>query len=185
MYRRGTFGHAVRLPYRRPTAASMNLLAPYTHQVRVRVGGLLLAPDGSAVLLAAHRGLLADGAAFWSPPGGGWQFGETLHAAVKREFQEETGLEVRVGALLHVHEFQRPEAGLQAVELFFSVEALDPTALPHLGFDPEHAPDDQILTGLAWMTAPDWQALPKAQVHPVIRAAASVAALRIPSGHFA
>ncbi len=92
-----------------------SLLTPYAGQVRVRVGGLLL-HDGR-LLLAAHRGLLPDGAPFRSPPGGGWQFGESLHAALVREFQEETGLAVRVGRFLHLYEFRRD--GLQALELFF------------------------------------------------------------------
>jgi 8-oxo-dGTP diphosphatase len=157
-----------------------DFLTPYSGHVRVRVGGLLIDAAGTALLLAAHRGLLPDGAPFWSPPGGGWQFGETLHEAVRREFREETGLDVRVGALLHVHEFQNPAAGLQAVELFFGVEAVDATAVPRLGFDPEHTPEAQLLTGLAWLRASDWQALPTAQVHPVIRRAASVGALGQP-----
>ena len=94
-------------------AAIDSLLAPYAGQVRVRVGGLLL--RGGSLLLAAHRGLLPAEAPFWSPPGGGWTFGESLKAALVREFQEETGLAVRVGRFLHLHEFQRD--GLQALEL--------------------------------------------------------------------
>lgn len=157
-----------------------DLLAPYAGHVRVRVGGLLLNPAGDAVLLAGHRGLLADGAAFWSPPGGGWLFGESLAKAVQREFREETNLAVEVGELLHVHEFRAPAAGLQAVELFFRVEASDPNAVPRLGQDPEHTPADQLLTGLRWLTPIDWHALPAAQVHPVVWSAATAAALLQP-----
>lgn len=90
-----------------------DLLRPYAGQVRVRVGGLLLR-EGT-LLLAAHRGLLAGGASFWSPPGGGWAFGESLREAVRREFLEETGLAVRPGRLLHLHEFGQGE--LQALEV--------------------------------------------------------------------
>ncbi len=161
-----------------------DFIALYAGRVRVRVGGLLLNsvrhPAADAVLLAGHRGLLPDGAVFWSPPGGGWQFGESLEEAVAREFREETGLAVRVGELVRVHEFRAPAAGLQAVELFFRVEALDSAAVPHLGHDPEHAPTAQLLTGLRWFTPAEWRALPPAELHPVIRACATAAELHVP-----
>ncbi len=142
-----------------------DFLRPYAGQVRVRVGGLLV--RGGAVLLAAHRGLLPGGALFWSPPGGGWAFGENLKEALQREFQEETGMAVRVGRQLHLHEFRGGE--LQALEVFFAVEAADPAAIPRLGHDPEHPADAQLLTQLAWLTPRQLLALPLAQVHPVLR----------------
>jgi 8-oxo-dGTP diphosphatase len=140
-------------------------LRPYAGQVRVRVGGLLV--RGGAILLAAHRGLLPNGATFWSPPGGGWDFGEGLKEALRREFKEETGLAVRVGRQLHLHEFRHGE--LQALEVFFEVHANDTTAEPTLGHDPEHGPNQQLITDLQWLTPRQLLALPLAQVHPVLR----------------
>lgn len=145
--------------------ATNSLLTPYAGVVRVRAGGILVRQG--AILLAAHRGLLPADAPFWSPPGGGWAFGESLKEALQREFLEETGLAVRVGRQLHLHEFRRGE--LQALEIFFEVTALDPTAAPRLGHDPEHAPEAQLLTELAWFTPRQLLALPLAQVHPVLR----------------
>jgi 8-oxo-dGTP diphosphatase len=142
-----------------------SLLTPYVGTVRVRVGGVLV--RGGAILLAAHRGLLPGDAVFWSPPGGGWAFGESLKAGLRREFREETGLAVRVGRQLHLHEFRRDE--LQALEVFFEVLAEDPTATPHLGHDPEHAANNQLLTELSWFTPRQLLALPLTQVHPVLR----------------
>jgi ADP-ribose pyrophosphatase YjhB (NUDIX family) len=142
-----------------------SLLVPYQGQVRVRVGGLLVR-DG-AILLAAHRGLLPGEATFWSPPGGGWLFGESLKEGLRREFQEETGLAVHVGRQLHLHEFR--ERNLQALEIFFEVLAADPTATARLGHDPEHGPQAQLLAELAWFTPRQLLALPLAQVHPVLR----------------
>ena len=144
---------------------AVDLLSAYAHQVRVRVGGLLL--HEGALLLAAHRGLLPHNAPFWSPPGGGWQFGESIRDCLRREFREETGLDVQVGRFLHLHEFRRQ--ALQALELFFVVQAVDPTAAPRLGIDPEHPADAQLLTELAYLTPRQLVAMPVAQVHPVLR----------------
>lgn len=157
------------------------LLAPYAGKVRVRVGGLLLREG--ALLLAAHRGLLPEDAPFWSPPGGGWTFGESLKAALVREFAEETGLAVRVGRFLHLHEFR--SEGLQALELFFEVMAADEAVAPRLGHDPEHAADEQLLTELRWFTPRQLLALAPAQVHPVLRLVLSVDDLFVPQVHFA
>ncbi|QKG52151.1 NUDIX domain-containing protein [Hymenobacter sp. BRD67] len=142
-----------------------SLLTPYSGLVRVRVGGLLV--RNGAILLAAHRGLLPNNAPFWSPPGGGWAFGESLKEALQREFLEETGLRVRVNRQLHLHEFRRDE--LQALEIFFEVLAEDPSATPQLGHDPEHAPGQQLLSELAWLTPRQLLALPLLQIHPVLR----------------
>ncbi len=148
-----------------PSQTNDSLLTPYAGKVRVRVGGLLV--RNGAILLAAHRGLLPDDAVFWSPPGGGWAFGESLKSALVREFEEETGLAVRVGRQLHLHEFRSGE--LQALEVFFEVIAADHTATPRLGHDPEHAASQQLLSELAWLTPRQLLALPPAQVHPVLR----------------
>ncbi len=155
------------------------LLQAYSGKVRVRVGGLLLR-DG-AILLAAHRGLLPHEAPFWSPPGGGWQFGESIRAALVREFQEETGLAVRVGRFLHLHEFSSGK--LQTLELFFEVLA-DESAQPQLGHDPEHAPNQQLLTEVAWLTPRQLLHLPPAQVHPVLRMVLSPDDIFVPQTRF-
>ena len=155
------------------------LLEAYSGQVRVRVGGLLLR-DG-AMLLAAHRGLQPKDAPFWSPPGGGWQFGESIKAALVREFREETGLSVRVGRFLHLHEFSQGK--LQALELFFEVVADDATQ-PQLGHDPEHSPDQQLLMELAWFTPRQLQQLPPAQVHPLLQMVLSPDDLFVPQIRF-
>ncbi|MBC7448924.1 MAG: hypothetical protein H7330_12780, partial [Hymenobacteraceae bacterium] len=60
------------------------------------------------------------------------------------------------------------------------VAALDAAAVPRLGHDPEHAPGQQLLMGLRWLMPAAWHALPAAQVHPVVRAAATLDALLRP-----
>jgi 8-oxo-dGTP diphosphatase len=64
-------------------------------KVRVRVSGLLVR-DGK-LLLVSHR---KKGEIYWLLPGGGLEFGESLKAALAREFREELGIEVEIGNLL-------------------------------------------------------------------------------------
>ena len=48
-----------------------------------------------------HTALGKDGS-LWAPPGGGMEYGESAHAALKREFMEETHLEIEVERFLFV-----------------------------------------------------------------------------------
>jgi ADP-ribose pyrophosphatase YjhB (NUDIX family) len=77
----------------------------YPAQPVVGVGAVIV--DGERVLLVkrGHPPLQGE----WSLPGGVVELGETLEAAVMREVQEETGLDVDVGPLLDV--VQRLESG--------------------------------------------------------------------------
>jgi hypothetical protein len=88
---------------------------------------------------------------------------------------------VRVGRFLHLHEFSTEN--LQALELFFEVLA-DDTALPELGHDPEHAPNQQLLTELAWLTPRQLLQLPPAQVHPVMHMVLSPDDVFVPQTRF-
>ncbi|MBS1680716.1 MAG: NUDIX hydrolase [Bacteroidetes bacterium] len=90
----------------------------YGNRLRVRVCGLCVHQE--KLLLVNHEGLGAKN--LWIPPGGGLNFGETAEACIKREFIEETGLEVRVNRFLFACEFIR--SPLHAVELFFEVTPL-------------------------------------------------------------
>lgn len=66
----------------------------------VGVGGLLF--DAGRILLVKRGAPPSKGC--WSIPGGKLKRGETLAEAVAREMLEETGLKVRVGALVDVYE---------------------------------------------------------------------------------
>lgn len=117
-------------------------------RVRVRVGALVFDdPDApTAVLLAEHDGLWSD-EPFWTPPGGGVEFGEGLSDALVREVREETGVDVEVGPVRYALDFVRPP--LHAVSFYLSCRANRPALdAARLGTDPELADDAQILRRL-------------------------------------
>ena len=64
----------------------------------VGVGGVIF--DGDSVLLAKRGQEPAKGT--WSLPGGAVELGEKVVDALKREIQEEVGIEIEVGGLIRV-----------------------------------------------------------------------------------
>ncbi len=130
----------------------------YGNKVRVRACGICIQND--KILLAGHR-MSGMSGLFWSPPGGGIQFGENAVEALKREFLEETGLSVEAGELLFLNEFIVPP--LHALELFFRIRSF--TGDLSLGMDPEFSVDSQILRQIKFMSFEEVKALPSDSVH--------------------
>jgi 8-oxo-dGTP diphosphatase len=108
--------------------------AAYGNRIRVRVGALMFdeARKPGAVLLVEHEGIHGP-EPFWTPPGGGIEFGESLADGLRREVREETGLHATIGALRYVLDFIRPP--LHAVSFYF--EARADAGRPRTGSDPE------------------------------------------------
>ncbi|MEO0557118.1 MAG: NUDIX domain-containing protein [Bacteroidota bacterium] len=131
----------------------------YGGRVRVRVGALLFDDlvHPTAILLAEHAGLWGEDT-FWTPPGGGVDFGETLPEGVKREVLEETGLAVEVGPLRYTLDFVRPP--LHAVSFYFQVTLANGHQLEDaaLGSDPELG-DDQLLRSLRLVELADLETM--------------------------
>ena len=78
----------------------------YPERPLVGVGGVVIAEN--RVLLIRRGGPPLEGE--WSIPGGILELGEALRDGVRRELQEETGLDVRVGDLIEAFERIMPDA---------------------------------------------------------------------------
>ncbi len=102
----------------------------YGNRLRVRVCGLCIREE--KILMVKHQALSKKGY-FLSPPGGGLEFGEEATACLRREFVEETHLQIVVKDFLFIHEYLHPP--LHALELFFRVEVCGGNLT--LGQDPE------------------------------------------------
>jgi 8-oxo-dGTP diphosphatase len=70
----------------------------YPAQPIIGVGAVVIAQGRIVLVRRAHEPLKGE----WNLPGGGVELGETLQEACSREVLEETGLEVRVGAVIEV-----------------------------------------------------------------------------------
>jgi 8-oxo-dGTP diphosphatase len=78
--------------------------------IGVGVGAIIINERGE--LFLARRGPLAKNErGLWEFPGGSVEFGERLADALRREINEEYGLEIQVGELLDVVDHILPEEG--------------------------------------------------------------------------
>lgn len=111
----------------------------YGNKIRLRACGVLI--HENAILLMRHDGLGKNGY-LWAPPGGGLQFGESIHTCIKREFLEECFLDVDVQRFLTINEHL--EKPLHAIELFYKVNSTNIEKLK-LGNDPE-TPNMKVLS---------------------------------------
>ncbi|MEM7722965.1 MAG: NUDIX hydrolase [Pseudomonadota bacterium] len=95
-------------------------------RLRLAVRGLLLIDD-HLLLVNAWGGGKSD---LLCAPGGGVEPHSSLPDNLIREFHEETGLDVSVGAPCLVNEFHAPERGFHQVDVYFRVSLIagDPMA---------------------------------------------------------
>lgn len=116
----------------------------FRDRLRVRVCGILIQDD--AILLAQIHSPVVDDLV-WTPPGGGLEFGEHMKDCLKREFAEETNLQVNVKDLVHINELV--EDPFHAVEFYFEVTGIAGEAKK--GRDPELSWNQQLLHDLKWI----------------------------------
>lgn len=113
----------------------------YSGEIRVRSCGILI-EDGKILLVHLHSPVTDDW--IWIPPGGKVQFGESTAEALKREFNEETGLDVVVKDLLYTNELIQND--IHAVEFYYLVSRIGGKL--KVGKDPEIDENDQIIKDL-------------------------------------
>ena len=135
----------------------------YGNRVRARVCGLCW--EGDKLLLVNHQGLY--GYDFWSPPGGGIEYGISASDNLIREFREETGLDIQVGEFRFGCEFILPP--LHAIELFFDVISTGGKLVT--GQDPEMGKTKQVILDAKFLSASEINALPNKHKHGLFKLA--------------
>lgn len=121
----------------------------YGNKIRVRVCGVLTFED--KILMVNHSGLNSENI-FWNFPGGGVEAGESLKDALKREFKEETDIEITVENMLFLNQIIKKP--LHGIELYFKVKA--DFFKEKLGFDPEI----NIISDIKWFALNEVENLP-------------------------
>ncbi|GAB4338322.1 MAG: NUDIX domain-containing protein [Flammeovirgaceae bacterium] len=149
----------------------------FGNKLRVRVCGVCVQDD--KVLIERHHALIREGY-FWTVPGGGLDYKESAEEALKREFLEETGLEIEITDFLFVHEFLNPP--LHAIELFFSVKITGGRLV--LGEDPEMKEHGQLMDKIVFMPFAQIKQMPAYEVHKIFQLCQNVDELLSLRGFF-
>lgn len=138
------------------------IIDKYGNKLRVRIGGICI--ENGKILLVNHQSLNKEGD-FWSPPGGGMDYGQSAEENLKREFLEETGLKIEVERFLFVHEYLAPP--LHAIELMFEVRRIEGQL--QTGYDPEMSSDEQIIRNVRFIAEDELRELDRNTVHQMFR----------------
>jgi len=144
-----------------PVAAYPRGGAGAPRRVRVGIYGLARRDDRVLLVRASEHDRYPG---TWSLPGGGIDHGEDLDAAVRREFREETGLDVERGELLGVstrRDPPQPDRGIPddvyAVQLVYAVTVPD-------DIEPAVTEVDGSVDAARWVALADLADLPLGQL---------------------
>ena len=155
---------------------SKEIEAKFGNQLRTRVNGILI--EEERLLMVKHR--MGKGRTLWSVPGGGMHFGSNAVENLRREFYEETNLEVAVGDYLFVYEYLDPP--LHAMEHFFEVKRINGNV--KLGNDPELSGENQILQEVSWKSFDEIRSIPLDSLHRIFWGIKSLSELGLWKGYF-
>lgn len=137
------------------------IIGEFGNRLRLRVCGISIRDE--SILLVRHAGIGSEGV-FWSPPGGGAEFGMPVKENLVREMREETGLCVEPGRLLFVFETLKPP--LHAVEMFFEVTITGGSLIT--GTDPEMPEADQIIREVRFVPFEEIRENPPHRYHAMV-----------------
>ena len=99
-------------------------------EVRIISRVVIYNPKKEKLILARNKN-----AKFWYAPGGGWEHAEeNILEAAKREVKEEVGIDVEIGRLLYVQEFQESE-NRKYFETFWLAEYIEEIGGGHVNLD--------------------------------------------------
>ncbi len=122
----------------------MTLFEQYSGVIRVRAAALIIR-EGQ--LLLVKQKVPVRTRPVWLPPGGGIEIGEAAEEALVREVAEETGVQIRPLKLRYIHEFIQDT--FHAYEFYYTAEVVG--GVLKKGGDPEHSPEEQLISSVAWM----------------------------------
>jgi 8-oxo-dGTP diphosphatase len=144
----------------------------YGGKVRVRACGICW--EANRLLMVNHSSITPTD--FWSPPGGGVEFGQSVSETLKKEFKEETGLIIRPGNFLFGCEFI--EHPIHSIELFYEVTV--EAGQLKTGCDPEI----QIIKDVRFLSMDEIKGIPSGELHGIFRVTSSPASLQDLRGFF-
>ncbi len=133
---------------------SERIITQYGNKVRVRTCGVLI--RNSKILLLNHNGI-NDENIFWSFPGGGVNFGESLEKCLIRECEEECNISIEVKNFIYLDEYINKN--FHAIELLYLVSSND---TPSLGKDPEL---ENSFHGIKWFSLDEIIQVSECQKH--------------------
>ena len=149
-----------------------DLVKVYGNKVRVRACGVCWKND--ELLMVNHHSVTPTN--FWAPPGGGVEFGQSIEASLKKEFIEETGLNITPGQFLFGCEFIRQP--IHSIELFYEVTIR--SGKLRTGSDPEI----QIIKDVRFLRPDEISNIPMPELHGIFRLIDSPADLKNLRGFF-
>jgi 8-oxo-dGTP diphosphatase len=153
------------------------IIEAFGNKLRLRVSGILVRDN--EILLVSHKSI-GKTDTLWAPPGGGMHFGEPVEECLKREFLEETNLEVKVGPLLFVNEYL--EGPLHAIELFFEIS--DYSGELKIGHDPEMSPAAQIIQNVRFVSFEEIKRSDPLSFHSIFQNINTLAELKNLKGYY-